>query len=82
MLQIYLRYYGHRATEDHVRAIIKIHDVEGSKARKPSIKRKRELKRPVILGPNYLWSINGHNKFRNYKIEIYAAIDVYSCRII
>jgi hypothetical protein len=65
-----------------VRAIIKLHDAESFKARKPSIKRKRALKRPVIPGLNYLWSINGHNKFRNYKIEIYATIDVYSRRII
>jgi hypothetical protein len=65
-----------------VRAIIKLHDAEGSKTRKPDIKRKRTLKRPVILRPNYLWYINGYNKFRNYRIEIYAIIDVYSRRII
>jgi hypothetical protein len=65
-----------------VRATITLHDAEGSEARKPGIKRKRALKRPVIPGLNYLWSINGHNKFRNYKIEIYAAINVYSRRII
>jgi hypothetical protein len=57
-----------------VRAIIKLHDAEGSKARKPGIKRKRALKRPVIPGPNHLWSIDGYNKFRNYRIEIYATI--------
>jgi hypothetical protein len=82
MLQINLRRHGHRATEDHVRAAIKLHDGEGSEARKPGIKRKKELKRPVIPGPNYLWSIDGHNKFRNYRIEIYATIDAYSRRII
>jgi hypothetical protein len=65
-----------------VRAAIKIHDTEGSKAHKLSIKRKRELKRPVIPGLNYLWSINSHDKFYNYKIEIYATIDVYSRYII
>jgi hypothetical protein len=82
MLQINLRRHGYRATEDHVRAIIKLHDAEGSEARKPGIKRKRALKYPVIPGPNHLWSINGHNKFRNYRIEIYAAINAYSRRII
>jgi hypothetical protein len=65
-----------------VRAIIKLHDTEGSEARKPRIKRKRALKRLVIPGPDHLWCINGHDKFRNYGIEIYAAIDVYSRRII
>jgi hypothetical protein len=82
MLQTNLRRHGYRATEDHVRAIIKLHDAEGSETRKPGIKRKRALKRLVIPGPNHLWSIDGHNKFRNYRIEIYATIDVYSRRII
>jgi hypothetical protein len=48
MLQASLRRQGHRATEDHVRAAIKLHDTEGSEARKPGIKRKRVIKRPVI----------------------------------
>jgi hypothetical protein len=65
-----------------VRAIIKLHDAKGSEARKPGIKRKRALKRLVIPGLNHLWSIDGHNKFRNYKIEIYATINAYSRRII
>jgi hypothetical protein len=82
MLQTNLRRHGYRATENNVRAAIKLHDGEGSEARKPGIKRKRELKRPVIPGPNHLWSIDGHDKFRNYGIEIYAAIDAYSRRII
>jgi hypothetical protein len=82
MLQINLRRYSYRATEDHVRAIIKLHDAEGTEARKPGIKRKRDLKRLIIPGPNHLWVINGHNKFRNYGIEIYATIDIYSRRII
>jgi hypothetical protein len=82
MLQTALRRQGHRATEDHVRAAIKLHDAEGSEARKPGIKRKKNLKKPVIPGPNHLWSIDGHDKFRNYGIEIYGAIDAYSRRII
>jgi hypothetical protein len=82
MLQTNLRRHGYRATEDHVRAAIKLHDAEGSEARKPGIKRKRQLKCLIIPGPDHLWSIDGHDKFRNYGIEIYAAIDAYSRRII
>jgi hypothetical protein len=52
MLQANLRRQSHRVTEDHVRAAIKLHDTEGSEARKPGIKRKRALKRPVIPGPD------------------------------
>jgi hypothetical protein len=65
-----------------VRAAIKLQDTEGSEARKPGIKRKKAFKRPVIPSPDHLWCINGHDKFRNYGIEIYAGIDAYSRRII
>jgi hypothetical protein len=37
-----------------VRAVIKLHDTEGSEARKPRIKRKKALKHPVIPGPDHL----------------------------
>src|SRR5579871_3528648 len=33
-------------------------------------------------GPNYCWSLDGHDKFRQFGIQIYAAIDVYSLKII
>jgi hypothetical protein len=65
-----------------VRAVINILNAEGSEARKPGIKRKKEIKRLIIPGLNYLWAIDGHDKFRNYSIKIYAAIDAYSRRII
>jgi hypothetical protein len=65
-----------------VRVVIKLHDTEGSEARKPRIKQKKAFKRPVIPSPDYLWCINGYNKFRNYGIKIYAAINAYLYRII
>jgi hypothetical protein len=69
--------------EDHVRAATKILDEQGVDSRKPGMKRKRgERKVPLVLGPNHLWSIDGHDKLRNYGIEIYAGIDAYSRRII
>ncbi len=36
----------------------------------------------LIPKPNFLWSINGHDKFRNYGIGIYAAINAYSRKFI
>jgi hypothetical protein len=81
-LQTSLRQDNYRATEDHVRAALVILDEKSSDVRKPGIKRKRRTRVPVILGPNHLWCINGHNKFRNYGIKIYATIDAYSRRII
>jgi hypothetical protein len=70
-------------TEDHVRAATKILNEQGVNSRKPGIKRKRgELKIPLILKPNHLWSIDGHDKLRNYGIMIYAEINAYLRRII
>jgi len=31
-----------------------------------------------VPGPDYVWSVDGHLKFRDYKIGIYACIDGYS----
>ena len=36
----------------------------------------------ITPGPNFLWCLNGHDKFSQYKIQIYAAIDAYSRKII
>ena len=32
----------------------------------------------IVPGPNYICSIDGHMKLRQYGIEIYGAIDAYS----
>jgi len=31
-----------------------------------------------VLGPNHVWSIEGHYKLSVYGIEIYAGVDAYS----
>lgn len=36
----------------------------------------------IVPGPNYLWSIDGYAKLNAWGIEIYAAIDAYSRKII
>jgi hypothetical protein len=81
-LQTNLRQQGYRATEDHVRAALKTLDERGIAARQPGRKPRRRTRLPIVPGPNHLWSIDGHDKFRNYGIEIYAGIDVYSRRIV
>lgn len=32
----------------------------------------------MVLGPNFVWSIDGHHKLSMYGIEIYAGIDAFS----
>jgi hypothetical protein len=81
MLQSNLRQQGYRAREDDVRNALKLQDPTGTKTRKPEAKRKRRLEY-IVPGPNFLWSIDGHDKLANYGIEIYAAIDAYSRRIL
>lgn len=36
----------------------------------------------IVPGPNYMWSMDGYQKLRFLGLEIYAAIDAYSRRII
>ena len=36
----------------------------------------------VVPGPDYIWSIDGHDKLSPFGIEIYACIDAYSRNII
>jgi hypothetical protein len=36
----------------------------------------------VVPGPDFIWSIDGHDKLRHWGIQIYAAIDAYSRHII
>ena len=38
----------------------------------------RERGEFITPGPNFLWSVNGHDKLRAFGIEIYGAIDAYS----
>jgi hypothetical protein len=72
---------GYRAREDDVRNALKLQDPVGTETRKPGMKRKRRLEY-IVPGPNYLWSIDGHDKLAKYGIEIYGAIDAYSRRIL
>ena len=45
-------------------------------------RRRRDIQRRkgeyIVPGPNWLWSIDGHDKLKPYGIEIYAGIDAYS----
>jgi hypothetical protein len=36
----------------------------------------------LVPGPNFIWSIDGHNKLKPYGIEIYGCIDAYSRYVI
>jgi len=54
-------------------------DPEGIQKRQPTSRRNRDRTGWLeVPGPNYMWCIDGHLKFREYGIGIYAMIDAYS----
>jgi len=80
-LQSYLRLSGHIAREDDVRDALAQFDPQGTEARRRGPSHRRLGGEFIIPGPDFLWCIDGHDKFRNYGIEIYAGVDAYSRRI-
>ena len=81
LLQSYLRVQGYIAREDDVRDAIAFYDPQGTRARRRGPDKHRKDGEFIIPGPDFLWCCDGHDKFRNYGIEIYAAVDAYSRRI-
>jgi len=78
-----LTHRAYRAREDDVRDALRKLDDKGTAARKPGPKRRRKRGGEYIVrGPDWLWCIDGHDKFRNYGIQIYAAVDAFSRKIL
>jgi hypothetical protein len=55
-------------------------DPEGVSRRRKDLQRRRG--EYVVPGPDFIWSIDGHDKLSHWGIQIYAAIDAYSRHII
>jgi hypothetical protein len=55
-------------------------DPEGVAQRQPGFRRPR-LENYITSGPNFLWCLDGHDKLAQYGIQIYAAVDAYSRKI-
>jgi hypothetical protein len=70
------------AREDDVRDAIKALDPQGTEARRFGLRKRRPRGQYITSGPNWLWSIDGHDKFRPFGIYIYGAVDAFSWRII
>jgi len=77
----YLRRRGCRTRQLDVADALKLFDPEGVARRAPGI-RKRRLENYITTGPDHLWCLDGHDKLAQYGIEIYAAVDAYSRKII
>jgi hypothetical protein len=61
---------------DRLFKVYKTLNPEGVQRRKKDLQRRRG--EYIVPGPNWLWSIDGHDKLKPYGIEIYAGIDAYS----
>jgi hypothetical protein len=78
----YLRQqFGYKARRDDLAAAQKQLDPAGVASRVPGLRRAR-LENYATSGPNFLWCLDGHDKLVQYGIEIYAAVDAYSRKII
>jgi hypothetical protein len=74
------RQLGFRAGQEDVVNAQRLIDANGVASRLPGL-RKTRLEN-YITGPNFLWCLDGHDKFSQYGIQIYAAVDAYSRKII
>jgi hypothetical protein len=72
---------GFKARQDDVAALLLAINDKAVVARRPGL-RKMRLENYTTPGPNFLWCLDGHDKFSQYGIEIYAAVDAFSRKII
>jgi hypothetical protein len=72
---------GHRARRHDVANALKELAPRGVASRIPG-KRKERLQNYITPGVNHHWSCDGHDKLARYGIQLYAAIDAYSRKII
>jgi hypothetical protein len=75
------RRLGHRARQEDVRIALRQVDPIGVERRRPGLRRSR-LDNYITDGPNHVWCIDGHDKLSPYGIQIYAAVDACSRKII
>jgi hypothetical protein len=82
LLRAYLRIkFHHNAREDDVRDALAMLDAAGTSSRRKGPDKGQQRGEFLTPGLDWLWCSDGHDKFRNYGIEIYAGVDVYSRRI-
>jgi hypothetical protein len=76
LLRTYLRVTHRRqARDDDVRDALSTLDTAGTESRRKGPNKSREGGEYITPGPDWLWCCDGHDKFRNYGIEIYACVD-------
>jgi hypothetical protein len=74
-------HHGYKARRLDVSIAQRALDPEGVAQPQPGFRRPR-LENYVTPGSNSLWCLDGHDKLTQYGIQIYAAVDAYSRKII
>lgn len=75
-LYAHFRSSGYNVQRERLFQAYKAINPDGVQRRKKDLQRRRG--EYIVPGPNWLWSIDGHDKLKPYGIEIYAGIDAYS----
>lgn len=75
------RKQGYRANDRDVSKTLKQLNPQAVAERRPGVHKKRR-ENASFHGPDWCWCLDGHDKLARYGIEIYAAIDAFSRRII
>ena len=73
------KYFNANYFRQSVARLLKEIDPRGSNARKKDLNRRRA--EYIVPGPDWLWSLDGHDKLAEWGFQIYAAIDAYSRKI-
>jgi len=77
-----LRITGHRARQEDIAAELRQQDPDNVARRKPGKGNRQRRAEFINPGPDHLWCIDGHDKLSPWGIQLYAAIDAYSRKII
>lgn len=69
--------HHHNARDDDVRDALAQLDEKGMASRRRGPDKHNKTGEYIVPGPDWLWCCDGHDKFRNYNIEIYAGVDAF-----
>lgn len=73
--------FHYNARDDNICDTFSTLDKVGTASRKPGPKKQHMGGEYITPKPDWLWCIDGHDKFCNYGIKIYASVEAYFQRI-
>jgi hypothetical protein len=79
-LYLHFRQLGMNVARDRMFQVYRTLNPTGIERRNQD--RQRRKGEYLVRGPNFIWSVDGHEKLKPYGFEIYACIDAYSRYIV